>query len=172
VAPLVVAIAVAGCREAPAEPAAAAGPSLTPEDRIAIEQLVARYPYALDTGEDEGRAYASLFTEDGEFVSPAGTVSGRDALAGLAYGHREGQGPLLVRNFGANLLIEPDPEGARGRQYGVIIALGDQGSPSTIGPGGHFEDLYVRTDEGWRIRSREFVPSRLDDQDEQDQDEQ
>jgi hypothetical protein len=68
-----------------------------------------------------------------------------------------------VRNFGANLLIEPAPEGATGRQYGVIVALGEAGAPSTIGPGGHFEDLYVRSDEGWRIRRREFVPSRLDE---------
>jgi len=157
------AVLAVGCSDAPTRSAASPDPSLGPEDLIAIEQLVARYPYALDTGEDEGRAYANLFTEDGEFVSPAVTVSGREALADLAYGHREGQGPLLVRNFGANLLIEPDPDGATGRQYGVIIDVGEQGEPSTIGPGGHFEDLYVRTDEGWRIRRREFVPSRLDE---------
>jgi len=160
---LAVVLGLAGCGSAPAEPAASPEPSLTPEDRIAIEQLVARYPYALDTGEDEGRAYANLFTEDGAFVSPAATVSGRAALAEMAYGHREGQGPLLVRNFGANLLIEPSPDGATGRQYGVIIAFGEQGAPSSVGGGGHFEDQYVRTDDGWRIRRREFVPSRLDD---------
>jgi len=155
-------LGLAGCASETAAPVASAEPSLTPEERIAIEQLVARYPYALDTGEDEGRVFANLFTEDGEFVSPAVTVSGRTALAEMAYGHREGQGPLLVRNFGANLLIEPAADGATGRQYGVIIAFGEQGAPSTIGGGGHFEDQYVRTDDGWRIRRREFVPSRLD----------
>lgn len=158
-----VAVLAVGCSDAPARSTVSPEASLSPEDLIAIEQLVARYPYALDTGEDEGRAYANLFTEDGEFVSPAVTVSGRDALAELAYGHREGQGPLLVRNFGANLLVEPSPDGATGRQYGVIVDFGEQGEPSAIGPGGHFEDLYVRTDEGWRIRRREFVPSRLDE---------
>lgn len=139
--------------------ALAQAPGLTPEDHLAIQQLVARYPYALDTGEGEGRAYANLFTADGEFVSPAGTVAGRAKLAEFAYGHRPGQGPLSVRNFGANLIVEAAPGGATGKQYGVVINFGELGQPSSVFTGGHFEDQYVRTADGWRIRRREFVPS-------------
>jgi hypothetical protein len=134
-------------------------PGLSPEDSIAIQQLVARYPYALDTGEDEGRAYANLFTEDGEFVSPAGTISGRARLAEFAYGHRPGQGPLLVRNFGTNVLIQPTPGGATGKVYGVVINFGERGEASSIFTGGHFEDVYAKTEAGWRFKRREFVPS-------------
>jgi ankyrin repeat protein len=134
--------------------------TLTSQDRIAIQQLVAQYPYALDTGQDGGRTYANLFAEDGEFVSPAGTITGRAALADFANAHRPGQGPLAVRNFAANLLIEPSATGATGTQYGVVISFGEGDAPSSIFTGGHFEDVYVRTADGWRVRRREFVPSR------------
>lgn len=134
--------------------------TLAPEDYVAIQQLVARYPYALDTGEEKGHAYANLFAEDGEFVSPVATITGRASLAEFANGHRPGQGPLLVRNFATNLLIQPAPNGATGKQYGVVINLGENGEPSSIFAGGHFEDVYVKTSDGWRIKRREFVPSR------------
>lgn len=133
--------------------------TLTPQDRLDIQQLVARYPYALDTGEDEGRAYGNLFAADGQFVSPVGTIEGRSALAEFASGHRPGQGPLHVRNFSTNVLIEPSPEGATGKVYAVVISIGENGDPSSIFTGGHFEDVYVKTSEGWRIKRREFVPS-------------
>jgi len=132
---------------------------LAPQDYIDIQQLVARYPYALDTGENEGRAWASLFTADGEFVSPAGTLAGRRALSEFANGHRPGQGPLYARNFSTNVWIEPSAGGATGKVYAVVINIGEGGDPSSIVTGGHFEDVYVKTNEGWRIKRREFVPS-------------
>ena len=42
-------------------------PSLTPQDYVEIQQLVARYAYALDGGLEHGKALADLFTDDGEF---------------------------------------------------------------------------------------------------------
>ena len=41
---------------------------LTPMDRIQIQQLIARYAYALDTGGRNGYDYADLFAADGVFV--------------------------------------------------------------------------------------------------------
>jgi hypothetical protein len=37
-------------------------------DRIQIQQLIARYAYALDTGGRNGYDYADLFAPDGVFV--------------------------------------------------------------------------------------------------------
>ncbi len=136
--------------------------ALGPEDYVEIQQVVAAYPFALDTGADHGAMFANLFTPDGAFVSGEMKIEGAEKLKDFAYGHRPGQGPLYVRNFSTNLVIEPTPSGATGKAYAVVIALGEGGKPSTLVGGGHYEDEYVKTAAGWRIKRREFVPSKTE----------
>lgn len=138
--------------------------TLPAQDVLDIQALVSRYGYVLDNGAEGGRAYADLFTDDGVFASPQATVTGREALLKFASGHRPGQGPAYVRNFAMNMLVEPAPEGARGKVYAVVIAIGEnapgqQGAESSIFTGGHFEDVYAKTANGWRFKRRQFVPS-------------
>ena len=133
--------------------------SLAPQDVLDIQELVARYPYTLDNGGEGGRALAELFTEDGVFVTPQATYSGREALLKMASGHRPGQGPAYARNFATNTLLEPTPDGAKGRVYAVIIAIGENKQPSSVVTGGHFEDTYVKTQQGWRFKRRQFIPN-------------
>jgi hypothetical protein len=59
-----------------------------------------------------------------------------------------------------NPLLEATPEGAKGRVYAVIIALGENRQPSSVVTGGHFEDSYVKTQQGWRFKRRQFIPQR------------
>ena len=135
-------------------------PALSAEDVLDIQELVGRYGNVLDGGSDGGKAYADLFTADGVFASPQATVTGREALLKLASGHRPGQGPAYVRNFAANLVVEPTADGgAKGKVYGVVIAIGENDQPSSIFAGGHFEDVYAKTQTGWRFKRRQFVPS-------------
>ena len=145
----------------PAEVAARAKGTfgISPQDVLDIQQLVARYGYVLDNGAEGGKAYADLFTDDGVFASPQATVSGREALLKFASGHRPGQGPGYVRNFATNVKLEPTADGARGRVYAVVIAIGENNQPSSVFTGGHFEDVYARTHGGWRFKRRQFVPS-------------
>jgi hypothetical protein len=145
----------------PAEVAARAGgkPSLSPQDVLDIQQLVSRYGYVLDSGAEGGKAYADLFTDDGVFASPQATVTGREALLKFASGHRPGQGPAYVRNFATNAKLEPTADGARGRVYAVVIAIGENNQPSSVFAGGHFEDTYAKTQAGWRFKRRQFVPN-------------
>ena len=137
-------------------------PSLTAMDRIEIQQLVSRYGYALDTGADNGYAYADLFAPDGVFIGmnqgeTGRSYRGRDTLAALARGGK--RGPNFVSHFITNMIIEPSPEGARGRQYAVIIDIGEGRDPSAISHGGHYDDVYVKTPAGWRFKSRAFYAS-------------
>jgi hypothetical protein len=135
-------------------------PALSAEDVLDIQELVARYGNVLDNGSEGGKAYADLFTPDGVFASPQATVTGREALLKFASGHRPGQGPAYVRNFAANVVLEPTADGgAKGKVYGVVIAIGENGQPSSIFAGGHFEDLYAKDQAGWRFKRRQFVPS-------------
>jgi hypothetical protein len=133
----------------------ATGSTLTVDDYLEIQQLVNRYPYALDVDPDEGASYANLFTPDAVFRQPR--TEGREALARLAASAPHG--PRFVRHFLANQLIEPTPEGVTGKQYLVVIDIGENGMPSSIFLGGHYEDAYAKTAEGWRFKTRTFISS-------------
>jgi hypothetical protein len=137
---------------------------LPPSDHAEIQQLVARAAYALDTASDNGRAFARLFTADGTLkmkTSRAVEVRGRDQLAAFAVGDLTHRGPSYVHDVVTNLIIRPSSEGASGRAYLVWIEVGENGNPGAIQGGGHYDDVYVKTAEGWRIRSRTRVPSTL-----------
>jgi uncharacterized protein (TIGR02246 family) len=133
--------------------------ALTPADYVEIQQLVARYPYGLDTGAGSGQMWAGLFTPDGKFIAGTTRLEGSEQLKAFAWQHRPGQGPLYVRNFSANISIEPSVEGASGKIFAVVLDIGEGGRPSTILNGGHYEDAFVRTSDGWRLKTREFIPS-------------
>ena len=135
---------------------------LTARDRLEINQLAARYAFALDTRADNGMAFADLFAPDGEFVGIRGTAKGRDQLAALASsGIMTAEKPIVgVSHFSMNHVIEPAAGGAIGKEYLVMVNIAEGGKPggdfSSIG--GHYEDAYVKTAAGWRFKRREFVP--------------
>jgi SnoaL-like protein len=127
--------------------------ALSAQDLFEIQQLGARYCYGLDTGADNGSYYANVFTVDGSF----GNTVGREKLAAMA---REGGGRLKLRGYQhviTNVIIEPSAEGAVGSQYIQVLTVGGQGKPPMIDHGGRYEDIYVKTADGWRIKSRKFV---------------
>ena len=130
--------------------------TLTVEDYLEIDQLVTKYAYALDTGANDGFMYADLFAPGAEFIRPP--TKGRDNLAQLALDQPHGL--QYVRHYLTNKLIEPAADGATGKQYLVVIDIGQGGQPSSIFIGGHYEDVYVKTAQGWRFKRREFIPSR------------
>ena len=125
--------------------------AFTSEDFVEIQQLVARYAFALDTADNNGYTYADLFAVDGTFNG----TRGRDALAALPRGPR--RGPLYVRNYGAPAIIEPTSYGATGIQYAQAIDFEPGGRKGALDHFGHYEDVYVRTPQGWRFKSRRFL---------------
>ncbi|HEU4690419.1 MAG TPA: nuclear transport factor 2 family protein [Vicinamibacterales bacterium] len=134
------------------------GGTLTAADYIEIQQLVARYGYAVDTHADNGYAYADLFTPDGVF----GKTKGREALAELARAtQKERAGPSFTRHYLTNVIIYPTPEGARGSQYLMALDVSEGGKPSSIVHGGRYEDEYVKTPAGWRFKSRQLHPAKI-----------
>jgi hypothetical protein len=127
--------------------------TLTPLDHVEIRQLAARYAHAVDQGADEGRAYADLFAPGATF----GKTTGRDELAKLA--KQTSRGPQTAWHFIVNHVIEPTRDGAKGREYMMHLRYGEPGQPNAVWGGGHYEDTYVKTPEGWRFASRQFIPS-------------
>jgi len=145
--------ALAQQRNAGAVPAKVA--LLTPQDYIEIQQLVSSYPYGLDENTDNGEAYASLFAPGAVFGRPR--TEGHDNLAALANG--QPHGAQYTRHFITNHVIEPAPGGAIGKEYAVIIDIGENGKPGGIALGGRYDDEYVKTPQGWRFKNRTFTPS-------------
>ena len=133
--------------------------TLTAADYLEIQQLVARYSYAVDMHGGDGSAYAALFTPDGTFGTQA---KGTAQLAELAAKtNTERSGPAFARHFVTNVMIKPSPEGATGRSFLVALDISEVRKPTTILHGGHYDDVYVKTSQGWRIKSRTYVRSEI-----------
>lgn len=114
-----------------------------------ITDLYARYSHAFDDG--DGEAVARLFTVDGVFAR-AGTdpVEGRESIAALVVA-AAGRG---MRHIVSNILVEPTGSGARGQAYVLVLIVGAS-EPAAFG---RYDDEFVHTPEGWRIRLRRFTP--------------
>jgi hypothetical protein len=136
--------------------------TLTAMDYIEIQQLVAKYSRFIDSCSNNGYDYADLYTPDGIFlpvVNGKGIpgIQGREKLAEASGGGSRGcknvgwiqQG---VRHLYPNHVITPTPEGAIGVVDMLMIGLG--GDPNKIQYDGHYEDVYVKTPQGWRFKQR------------------
>ena len=60
-----------------------------------------------------------------------------------------------------NVVIEPAPGGAIGKTYVGIFDIGNggNGAKSRVDHGGLYNDVYVKTPQGWRFKSRSFFES-------------
>ena len=132
---------------------------LTAEDRLEIQELLHRYMFILDAGENHanGYGYADLYTEDGTFGS---RPPGREALAAAAgrtpdggYSEVHQRGPQNQIHINVGEIIVPTAEGAKGTSYLLMI----DGPANQIYWAGWYEDVYVKTPNGWRFKSRVHV---------------
>lgn len=131
-------------------------------DYIEIEQLVAKYARAIDTCSNNGYDYADLFTADGIFLPvvngrPIPGIQGRERLAEVSGGgsnecRNVGWIEQGVRHIYSNHIITPTPDGATGTVDMMMIGL--DGDPNKIAYDGYYEDIYVKTDRGWRFEQR------------------
>jgi 3-phenylpropionate/cinnamic acid dioxygenase small subunit len=155
---------------AAALPAAAAEPDAIQKliDRAEIESLVARYVTALDTLDAD--AYAGVFTEDAEFNVSGTLHKGRadirkivtDLQASRARNDAAGKPSPRLYHVMSNTSIEVlDATNARHQSYAQTVRAGD-GSRFIVGFMGRYEDVLVKRDGRWQIKSRNlvsFVPS-------------
>jgi SnoaL-like domain len=165
---LVMGLAVVGAKAADGVTGRAAPMHLTALDYIEIQQLNARYAFAIDTCTNHGYDYADLYTDDGTFAvsqrwGDPGKVyaRGREALARIDGGTPQGcRDPKTMIGYGishiiVSLVITPTATGATGRC--LLFALGVGHNPTTIEHQGGYQDVYVKTAHGWRIKSRVHV---------------
>lgn len=146
---------------------------LTAQDYAEIQQLAVRYAWVLDHCTNGGYDYADLYVDDGQFSAAEDwnttsndqrtfIATGRDALAEAAGG--AGNGKCMdpkeylghgISHIVVNHIITPTSNGAVGRHR--LIAVGICGYPHLMELQGGYEDVYVKTETGWKFQSRIHV---------------
>jgi len=140
-------------------------------DRAEIENLAARYLFALD-GRDAD-TYASTFTKDGILVYAAGELQGRDAIRDMVNSLRaraeEAQKkdtsklrPARGRHNITNLIVEVDGDKATAKSYWTSVNNNNPERRAQISAYGHYEDQLVKVDGKWLFSRREIFNEQLD----------
>jgi hypothetical protein len=127
------------------------------QELLAIQQLNARYFYAIDglLGPDSAAMWAATFTADGTFLllNATGDVvlqaTGTEELISI---YEDFPDIATTRHWINNLLLEATAAGATGGCY--IIAMDIQNSPASIARTGLYTDQLVKVNGQWRFQSR------------------
>lgn len=130
------------------------------EDRAAIEDLMARYLFALDWFDAD--AYAETFAEDGVLDWAMGTIEGREAIRAEAAGMKASMKEVFgddtqLRHFVTNIAITVDGDRASTRAAWFEAYGNGVGSDPRMGTFGHYEDELVRIDGAWKFKRRRIV---------------
>jgi ketosteroid isomerase-like protein len=145
-------------------------------DRAEIEDLMARYLFAMDWNDFD--TYAECFTEDGTLEFARGAVSGRDNIRAAAKGFKEAVAgiytdvdgnPAVLRHVLCQSVIRV--EGDKAWHTGFWFETANDGPREasgrftpTLGTFGIYEDELVRVDGTWKFAYRnirnEFLAGR------------
>jgi uncharacterized protein (TIGR02246 family) len=123
------------------------------EDRLAIEETLARYVHAIDEG--DGNTWASLFTPDGSLKASGKVVGGRPALRTMVRKLYERNGDRLRHSITNVVIDEIKGDRARLRAYGLVTLWTEPPSLSTFAV--YTIDM-VRSDDEWKF---EMVHARI-----------
>jgi hypothetical protein len=141
------------------------------QDRAQIEDLMARYLFAIDYHDWD--AYVATFAEDAELEFASGTSRGRDEIRdvvtnfarniGEVYTTEDGQ-PAKLRHVILQSAIRVEGGKAWGRTLWLEMANDGAGDTMKMGTYGIYEDEFVKEDGQWLISKRrvlnEFIPNR------------
>jgi len=119
--------------------------TVTAQDRVEIQALVASYARALGTC--AANDFADLFAESGYFASGfRGQVAGRERLIAMVQSERQclaAPATAPAARPAPTVVVEVTPAAVRG--------IAD------LGAAGHYEDEYVKTPKGWRFAARTVI---------------
>lgn len=141
------------------------------QDRAQIEDLMARYLFAIDYFDWD--AYVETFAEDGELEFASGTSKGRDAIRAAVtsfserigqFYHTEDGKAAKLRHVILQSSIRVEGDRAWARSLWVEMANHGPGDTMKMGTYGLYEDDLVKVDGQWLFARRrvlnEFLPGR------------
>jgi hypothetical protein len=140
-------------------------------DRAEIEDLMARYMFAIDYFDWD--AYVGTFAPDGELTFARGTTNGREAIRAVVMDFSQGIGrfyhtadgqPAKLRHVLLNSAIRVEGDRAWGTTLWLEMANNGPEDEMKMGTYGIYEDEFSRIDGRWFIQKRnvlnEFIPNR------------
>lgn len=129
------------------------------QDRAEIDELFARYLFALDWQDPE--LYGSVFAPDGVLVWAGGTVNGREAIVQELHNARAADQrahdaepalrPFRRRHFVSNFALKIDGDRATARSLWFEFNNDSPDRRPYVGAYGHLEDELRRVDGQWLI---------------------
>lgn len=151
---------------------AAAAEDSYAEDRAKIEDLQARYLFALDFQDPD--AYAATFTEDGVLDYGAGEIVGRDAIHAMVEEMRgptgeqgdaddSGLRPAAGRHNITNIVVEIDGDTATGTAYWFHMGNDNPERAAQLNSFGHYEDEMVKVDGEWLFSRRKIYNEQVEE---------
>ena len=124
------------------------------EDKVEIQQLLARYAWTFDTGDIEG--FVACFAEDAilceDVFEEADRWVGRQAIRSMAehfFAHPSFPGR---QHHASQVLIEGDTQRCRVRAFCFVITGQDQ--PCSVVFSGHYDDVVGKIDGRWLFQER------------------
>jgi hypothetical protein len=141
------------------------------EDRAQIEDLMARYLFAIDYNDWD--SYVETFAPDGELEFASGTSKGRPAIKAMVAKFAEGIGrfyhtedgkPAKLRHVILQSVIRVEGDHAWARSLWLEMANHGPGDTMKMGTYGIYEDSLVKVNGQWLFSKRrvlnEFIKAR------------
>jgi len=151
---------------------AAAAPALAgyADDRAQIENLQARYMFAMDWRDAD--AYAATFAPDGVLDSAGGVEQGRQAIHDFIVKMKgrddardaadtSGKWPPKMRHSITNLVLEIHGDTASAHAYWTALNNNTDDRHGVIAGYGHYEDQLVKLNGQWLFKSRKIFNENL-----------
>ena len=129
---------------------------LTPADHAEIRHILTSLNQGADFNDSD--LWVSQWTPDGSWTRPDGeSFVGHDRLREYRRSTRvPGGGASSRRHWTNGVVLTPTADGATGVTYYMLLDI--SASPPTVSSAGHYEDVFVRTADGWRIKQRIIKP--------------
>jgi hypothetical protein len=130
--------------------------TLSPADYAEIQHLAVRLNQGADFHDSE--MWVSVWTPDGVWTRPDGReYEGHEGLAEHRRTRRaETGGRTETRHWTNSLVVTPTVDGATGRSYYMMMNVSI--TPPAPISAGHYEDVFAKTSDGWRIKRRIIKP--------------
>ncbi len=124
------------------------------EDRLAIQQLIARYNATFDTG--DAAAWAATFTEDGTMGGRRGRLAQQE-YAQMRADERAAGPYAIIQHVTTNLVLAGDSERIDAFSYLQRVARRRDGSGFEILTVGFYVDVVLKVDGQWLFESRRLL---------------
>ena len=126
---------------------------LSGTDYEEIRELYARYNQGSDFRDAE--LFLSAFAEDAIMTREGRDIVGMVGLRADRERRYQGEtGDVGRRHVNGSFIIQPTKEGASSQAYYILLDVTTR--PPTMIGSGYYEDTFVRTPLGWRIKHRKL----------------